>query len=151
MLKSWLAEATKTEPKKVNDKKKTYNTRDSLVVTDPTTSLALRGLCLGERTGPSVFHELWSYVPNCLSGRRYDGSGRHETLELGHRSVAKFGIRKLRGVQPKPSRCDLNESPQLVSIVFTSTWKTVFPVLTPKYSPFSLPPTFIHPTLLEYS
>ena len=43
-------------------KKKTYNTRDSLVVTDPTTSLALRGLCLGERTGPSVFHELWSYV-----------------------------------------------------------------------------------------
>ena len=43
-------------------KRKTYNTRDSLVVTDPTTSLALRGLCLGERTGPSVFHELWSYV-----------------------------------------------------------------------------------------
>ena len=41
---------------------KTYNTRDSLVVTDPTTSLALRGLCLGERTGPSVFRGLWSYV-----------------------------------------------------------------------------------------
>ena len=52
---------TKIKEKK-NDKKKTYNTRDSLVVTDPTTSLALRGLCLGERTGPSVFHELWSYV-----------------------------------------------------------------------------------------
>ena len=43
-------------------KAKTYNTGDSLVVTDPTTSPALRGLCSGERTGPSVFHELWSYV-----------------------------------------------------------------------------------------
>ena len=42
--------------------KKTYNTGDSLVVTDPTTSPALRSLCTGERTGPSIFYELWSYV-----------------------------------------------------------------------------------------
>ncbi|KHE81741.1 hypothetical protein GE21DRAFT_1275187 [Neurospora crassa] len=35
--------------------KKTYNTRDSLVVTDPTTSLALTGLSMGERTGSRVF------------------------------------------------------------------------------------------------
>ena len=119
-------------------KKITYNTRDSLVVTDPTTSLALRGLCLGERTGPSVFHELWSYVLNSFSGRRYDGSGRHEILKLGHRSVANVGIRSLRGVQPKPSRSDLNGCPQLVSIVFTPIWKMLFPVLAPRYLPFFL-------------
>ena len=42
--------------------KKTYNTRDSLVVTDPTTSLAVAGLSMGERTGSRAFQRLWSYV-----------------------------------------------------------------------------------------
>ncbi|KAK0624102.1 hypothetical protein B0T14DRAFT_428673, partial [Immersiella caudata] len=42
--------------------KKTYNTRDSLVVTDPTTSLAVAGLSMGERTGSRIFQCLWSYV-----------------------------------------------------------------------------------------
>ncbi|KAK0710688.1 hypothetical protein B0H67DRAFT_493328 [Lasiosphaeris hirsuta] len=41
--------------KKQKAGKKTYNTRDSLVVTDPTTSLALTGLSMGERTGSRVF------------------------------------------------------------------------------------------------
>ena len=43
---------------------KTYSTRDSLVVTHPTTSLAvtIRGLSMGERTGSRVFHHLWRYV-----------------------------------------------------------------------------------------
>ena len=43
-------------------KEKTYSTRDSLVVTHPTTSLAIRGLSMGERTGSRVFHYLWPYV-----------------------------------------------------------------------------------------
>lgn len=34
---------------------KTYNTGYSLVVSDPTTSPALYGLCPGERTEPSAF------------------------------------------------------------------------------------------------
>ena len=42
--------------------KKTYNIGDSLVVTDPTTNPALRGLSRGERTGSRVFHVVWSYV-----------------------------------------------------------------------------------------
>ena len=42
--------------------KKTYNTRHSLVVTDPTTTRALTGLAIGERTGPGVFSWLWSHV-----------------------------------------------------------------------------------------
>ena len=41
---------------------KAYNTRDSLVVTHPTTSLAVAGLSRGERTGSRVFQCLWSYV-----------------------------------------------------------------------------------------
>ena len=60
---------------------KTYNTRDSLVVTDPTTSLALTGLSMGERTGSRVFQWVWSYVlcmhENCLQvcalGRQQNG------------------------------------------------------------------------------
>ncbi|KAK0754860.1 hypothetical protein B0T18DRAFT_316660, partial [Schizothecium vesticola] len=43
-------------------RQKTYNTRDSLVVTDPTTSLAVAGLSMGERTGSRIFQCLWSYV-----------------------------------------------------------------------------------------
>ncbi|OTB19480.1 hypothetical protein K445DRAFT_53455, partial [Daldinia sp. EC12] len=42
--------------------KKTYNTGDSLVVTDPTTSPAVSSLSMGERTGSRVFCFLWSYV-----------------------------------------------------------------------------------------
>ncbi|KAK2039711.1 hypothetical protein LZ31DRAFT_476110, partial [Colletotrichum somersetense] len=42
--------------------KQTYNTRYSLVVTDPTTNPALTGLSMGERTGSRVFQWVWSYV-----------------------------------------------------------------------------------------
>ena len=52
-------------------KKKTYSTRDSLVVTDPTTSLAISGLSMGERTGSRVFHYLWPYVQVMLERDAY--------------------------------------------------------------------------------
>ena len=48
--------------KKNRKGKKTYNTRDSPVVTDPSTSLALTCLSMGERTGSRVFKWIWSYV-----------------------------------------------------------------------------------------
>jgi hypothetical protein len=41
---------------------KTYNSRDSLVVTHPTTNLPACGLSTAERTGSPVLHTLWSYV-----------------------------------------------------------------------------------------
>src|ERR1700728_36063 len=39
---------------------KTINSRDSLVVTHPTTNLPAHGLSTAERTGSPVFHVLWS-------------------------------------------------------------------------------------------
>ena len=42
--------------------KKTYNSRYSLVVTDPTTNLPITCLVKGERTGSHAFMHLWSYV-----------------------------------------------------------------------------------------
>jgi hypothetical protein len=39
---------------------KTINSRDSLVVTHPTTSLPAHVLRTAERTGSPVFHALWS-------------------------------------------------------------------------------------------
>jgi hypothetical protein len=45
-------------------KEKTYNSRCSLMVTHSTTNLPVRGLSIGEQTGPRVFHYLWSYVIN---------------------------------------------------------------------------------------
>jgi hypothetical protein len=41
-------------------KKKTINSRYSLVVTHPTTNLPAHGLSTAERTGSPVFHVLWS-------------------------------------------------------------------------------------------
>jgi hypothetical protein len=48
--------------KEYRKKKKTYNTRDSPVVTHLTTSPALTCLTMGERTGSRAFRWLWSYV-----------------------------------------------------------------------------------------
>ncbi|KAJ6054183.1 uncharacterized protein N7446_010195 [Penicillium canescens] len=42
--------------------KKTYNSKDSLVVTHLTTNLPACGLSTAERTGSPVLHTLWSYV-----------------------------------------------------------------------------------------
>ncbi|KAK3397738.1 hypothetical protein B0T20DRAFT_393547 [Sordaria brevicollis] len=67
-LHSWLklkVSVNAREKERFGEKeqgKKTYNTRDSLVVTDPTTSLALTGLSMGERTGSRVFQWVWSIV-----------------------------------------------------------------------------------------
>jgi hypothetical protein len=52
----------KSKGKQVGKRNKTYNTRDSLVVTDLTTNLALAGLSRGERTGSRVSRRVWSYV-----------------------------------------------------------------------------------------
>ena len=41
---------------------KTYSRRDSLVVTDPTTNLPIRGLIQDERTGIHALLCLWPYV-----------------------------------------------------------------------------------------
>ena len=88
------------QPRKKGEKK-TYNTRDSLVVTDPTTSLALIGLSMGERTGSRVFQWVWSYVvddsiklvytlfflPNPEPHPAPSGPGK-STISLGRLAVA---------------------------------------------------------------
>ena len=57
--------------KKYRQQKKTYNTGDSLVVTDPTTNPALSGLTRGERTGSRAFQMVWSYVMILAPFQRY--------------------------------------------------------------------------------
>ncbi|KAK2059232.1 hypothetical protein LY76DRAFT_478590, partial [Colletotrichum caudatum] len=44
------------------ERKKTCNTRHSPVVSDPTTTLALTGLSMRERTGSRVLQWVWSHV-----------------------------------------------------------------------------------------
>ena len=43
-------------------KAKTYNRRDSQMVTHSSTSRPVQCLCMAERTGCPVFTDLWSYV-----------------------------------------------------------------------------------------
>jgi hypothetical protein len=62
--------------RKRKKKKETYNTRDSLVVTGPTTSLALTGLSMGERTGSRVLRWLWSYVSIWVAMSSYNIQSR---------------------------------------------------------------------------
>jgi hypothetical protein len=45
-----------------HDKTKTYNRRDSQMVTHSSTSRPVQCLCMAERTGCPVFTDLWSYV-----------------------------------------------------------------------------------------
>jgi hypothetical protein len=53
---------TNKKKKEKQEETKTYNSRDSLVVTHPTTNLPACGLSTAERTGSPVLHTLWSYV-----------------------------------------------------------------------------------------
>ncbi len=56
---------------------KTYNTEDSPVVTDLSTSSAVSSLTRGERTGSRIFYCIWSYV-----------SGQHATAtDIGRAGV----------------------------------------------------------------
>jgi hypothetical protein len=80
-----VAETAPKLAKKIFCPKKTYNTRDSLVVTDPTTNLALASLTMGERTGSRIIQQLWSYVLLKLVEGDYKPSV--EPTEIQHRSV----------------------------------------------------------------
>ncbi|KAJ3561162.1 hypothetical protein NPX13_g9052 [Xylaria arbuscula] len=67
----------------------TYNTEDSLVVTDPTTNSALTGLSMGERTGPRVLQWLWSYVAEPVAtidyesgDMRFEGPSQHGNKQV---------------------------------------------------------------------
>ncbi len=60
--------------------KKTNNTRDSLVVTDPTTNLAVRGLSKEDLTGLRVFHYLWSFVEILHTAIIYKGITQLHTM-----------------------------------------------------------------------
>jgi hypothetical protein len=56
-------------PGGVGGEQRTYNTGHSLVVTDPTTTPALIGLTMGERTGSRILQWVWSYVHGRSIGR----------------------------------------------------------------------------------
>ncbi|KAI1384326.1 uncharacterized protein F4822DRAFT_419409 [Hypoxylon trugodes] len=51
----YIDDTNKEMPYRNVKKVKTYNTRDSLIVTDPTTSLAISSLSRGDRTGSRAF------------------------------------------------------------------------------------------------
>jgi hypothetical protein len=48
-----------------SEAKKTYNRRDSQMVTHSSTSRPVQCLCMAERTGCPVLTDLWSYVIHC--------------------------------------------------------------------------------------
>ncbi|KAK1962280.1 hypothetical protein LY78DRAFT_586920, partial [Colletotrichum sublineola] len=73
---------------------KTYNTRYSLVVTDPTTNPALTGLSMGERTGSRVFQWVWSYVMVCDSEMVYIGTSKHLQMLLTRLQCSKLFVRE---------------------------------------------------------
>src|ERR1700753_1649146 len=52
---------------------KTYNSRDSLLVNHAITNLPVRSFNMGERTGPLVLSDLWSYVKDTGLNILYKG------------------------------------------------------------------------------
>ena len=73
-------------------KKITYNSRCSLVVTDPTTNLPVGSLSMGERTGSRIFYRLWSYVPNKRTNRFIS-----RIVDLGCRHTLSRALRAKTG------------------------------------------------------
>ncbi|KAK1841411.1 hypothetical protein CCHR01_15959 [Colletotrichum chrysophilum] len=61
----------------------TYNNRHSPVVTDPTTTLSLIGLSVGERTGSRVFQWVWSYVEGGFAESHYTLYPQSQPLAAG--------------------------------------------------------------------
>ena len=86
-------------------KKKTYNSRCSLVVTDPTTDLPLISLSMGERTGSRIFLWLWSYVLD---------AGRKSTYDPGCQSKVR------RAKKTYNSRCSLVVTDPTTNLPLTS-------------------------------
>ena len=63
-LRNHAEQDTPLREKEAGDQKaKTYNRRDSQMVTHSSTSHPVQCLCMAERTGCPVFTDLWSYVP----------------------------------------------------------------------------------------
>jgi hypothetical protein len=73
--KTVVAEKQSEDDREVK-KTKTYNRRDSQMVTHSSTSRPVQCLCMAERTGCPVFTDLWSYVlkelPNCNIKLRFE-------------------------------------------------------------------------------
>ena len=67
------------QKQKSNKMQKTYNSRCSLVVTDPTTNLPVGSLSMGERTGSRAFYHLWSYVEDVPHSLVYNDSSYTNT------------------------------------------------------------------------
>ncbi|KAH7366883.1 hypothetical protein B0T11DRAFT_274324 [Plectosphaerella cucumerina] len=67
----------------LHGKEEAENTGHSLVVTDPTTTPALIGLTMGERTGSRIFQWVWSYVLGPRSGRAQGRKFRESWLRSG--------------------------------------------------------------------
>jgi hypothetical protein len=62
-------------------KTKTYNRRDSQMVTHSSTSRPVQCLCMAERTGCPVLTDLWSYVMDLGVCRIYRLRGAVEEIE----------------------------------------------------------------------
>ncbi|KAK8169904.1 hypothetical protein IWX90DRAFT_192386 [Phyllosticta citrichinensis] len=58
--------------KRVQKERKTYNSRDSLLVTHATTNRSQGSLSMEERTGFRVFYLLWSYVGKSVKEFLYE-------------------------------------------------------------------------------
>ncbi|PYI29878.1 hypothetical protein BP00DRAFT_478314 [Aspergillus indologenus CBS 114.80] len=89
---------------------KTYNRRDSLVVTHPTTNLPACGLSTAERTGSPVFHTLWSYVLSSRRGRLiFSDCERERVRNLRNHSVFEAIGRSSAQGCPPPTEVLVND------------------------------------------
>ncbi|KAF5008077.1 hypothetical protein FDECE_5626 [Fusarium decemcellulare] len=106
---------------------KTYNSGDSLVVTDPTTNPPLTGLTKGERTGSRILQWVWPYVlrngPEQLKSR----SGEAEVDDNDKIAEAAMTSRCPAGpasTESGPARRRLSKRPgsSRPSVIGTNTW-----------------------------
>ena len=104
-------------------KTKTYNRRDSQMVTHSSTSRPVQCLCMAERTGCPVFTDLWSYVQASLVVRIIENSMTQQSCS-GHRTeqYAWFSAPRSPGC-PEEAMAQICAVPSIASLSKTA-WIT---------------------------
>jgi hypothetical protein len=118
-----------------NKRQKTYNRRDSQMVTHSSTSRPVQCLCMAERTGCPVLTDLWSYVPiTRLFGLAYADTTLKRPSSILGALTATDGLR-LTSVLPLLSPSAVQEHEPIVQCIRGSTDRVSSAVATRLLSP----------------
>ncbi|RPA71781.1 hypothetical protein BJ508DRAFT_217698, partial [Ascobolus immersus RN42] len=120
---------------------KAYSTKDSRVVTQHSTNLAIRSLTMGERTGSRILFNLWLYVTSSKNETICPFVSCSDTATDGKRSPNQYSCLRTYKTQENPSKIPSHiqslKSRQTVAsiLVFSKSFRDIRDSLTYQFTP----------------